>query len=75
MKVTRSRRYKKGTGNTKPCDHCGQPSVGRIDYAVSWLRGDDEVYFLCREAFDMIKCGRADDLEMAIQARQGSEKP
>jgi hypothetical protein len=44
--------------------------VGKIHVAVSWFRGDDEVVFLCKPAFDQIKRGREDDVLRDVLARR-----
>lgn len=65
-----SRRYKEPQKQLQ-CDHCSDGVVvGKIHVAVSWFRGDDEVVFLCKPAFDQIKRGREDDVLRDVLARR-----
>jgi hypothetical protein len=45
------------------CNCCQSPAVARVDIAVSYMRGDDEVYQLCDAHMPLAKAANLAELE------------
>ncbi len=53
QRYPRIHRRKWGNGNAQQCECCDQPAGGFVEVEVTYMRGEDELYWVCRRHHDM----------------------
>ncbi len=53
-----TRRYTKCHPNNLPgCELCSEKAIGVVEFAVNYMRGDDEHFRVCERHMDLAKTG------------------